>query len=975
MMPPGRRKALPSLLSCVFVLLLSCSVVNAAAAALGIDFGTEYIKAAVAKPGSPIEIVLTKDSKRKEAAALAFKPSRSQTNDQEAYPERLYGGDALAVAARYPGDVYPNLKTLLGLSFENEARAQFSQRFPNLRLQSVPRENGESSIGFTSQNLGRPEPFMVEELVAMQLQNIKANAEAAVGKNNFVSDTVITYPAFYTAEEKKALELAAELAGLRVLGLISDGQAVGLNYATSRTVDSKKALTPEYHVVYDMGAGSTTATVFRFAGKTIKGVGKKNVTVPEVQVVGTGYDRHMGGDAINDLVVQDMVTKFVATDKAKKQNIQATQVNKDGKAMARLWKDAEKVRQVLSANQQASASFESLVHEDVNFKYSLTRAEYEKLAEPFALRIAAPLSSALLMADLSMADIDTIILHGGLTRTPFVQAELEKAAGSASKVKTNINADEAAAFGAAFRAATLSASFRVKDIRSADIANSAFTMKWTADGKDRQQKIFLETSVVGAEKTVTVRSTDDIVIDFSQTSPLQETSRQILTVEAKNLTKSAAELRNSYGCANQNITTTFTVRLSPFDGLPEIISGSVSCEAQKAKEGSVMDNVKGMFGFGSKKGEQEPLNANDEESKDPTNETPLPVDDPTSSGSIVSEATATSSTTSTTSRSTKPTSSSIAIPLLIKSTYTGAAASPENALSTIKQRLTAFDASDRNSQLRSEALNVLEAFTYRARDYLEDESFGSFSTEAVRKDLQAKLSSTSDWLYGEGTDAKLQDFKDRLKQLKALVDPVLRRREESSKREQAVETLRNSLSNASSMLDMIKSNIENAAKAASSSLQAAASTVSEGASSMVASSPDSGDLEDEPYRTSESASSETDFAIPKPYEYTQDDLSSIEKVYDSATSWLEEKLAAQNKLSSFEDPALLVSDLEAKAKEVGASVTNVIMKQINVKQPPKPKKSKAPKKSKTAKSSSTNGPASSTVDAGQSATASVKDEL
>lgn len=979
---PGRRKCsfLP-LLPLLVILILSVGA-NAAAAALGIDFGTEYIKAAIAKPGSPIEIVLTKDSKRKEAAVLGFKPSRAQANDKDAYPERLYGGDALAVAARYPADTYPNLKTLLGLAVEDESVAGFSSRYPSLQTQPISREDGRSTFGFISTNLRRSEPFMVEELVAMQLQNIKANAEAAVGKSNFVADAVITYPAFYTAEEKKALELAADLAGLRLLGLISDGQAVGLNYATTRTLDSKKKdVEPEYHVVYDMGAGSTTATVFKLYGKTVKGPGRKNQTVPEIQVLGVGYDRQLGGEALNDLIVQDMIEKFVETSKAKALSISASQLEKDGKTLARLRRDAEKVRQVLSANQQASASFEGLYHEDVNFKYTLTRANFERLAESFILRIAAPLSSALQMADITLANVESIILHGGLTRTPFVQAEVEKAATSASKVKTNINADEAAAFGAAFKAASLSASFRVKDIRTTDISGSSYTMKWKADGKDRQQKLFLETSQVGSEKSVTVKSTDDLVIEFSQTSPYQDATRAILNVETTNMTKSANELKSTYGCANQNITTTFTFRLSPFDGLPEIVSGSVSCEAQKLKEGTVMDNVKGMFGFGSKKEGQEPLKNDQETLEDSTTETPLPVDDPTSSGTLVSEATAKASESQTKSAKTAPTPSTVTIPLALKPTILGAGAPPRKALPVIKQRLVAFDNSDRNAALRSEALNVLEAFTYRARDYLEDDSFAKFSTETSRKTLAEQLSKVSDWLYGEGSDAKLQDFKDKLKELKSLVDPVLKRREEGSTREQAIETLRNSLNNASGILDMIKSSMQKAAEDAVSSVSSVATAVSESASSIVAPSAGADDLEDEPYSsTSQGATSESDYATPKPYEYTQEDLSSIEKVYDTASSWLEQKLAAQEKLSPYEDPAVLVAEVEAKAKQVGAAVSDVIMKQIKVQQAPKPKKSKTTKKSKKSKASST-GTASETVanepdtTSTASAKTSVKDEL
>lgn len=974
MVPFGRRKASSFPILSILVLLVFSISANAASAALGIDFGTEYIKAAIAKPGSPIEIVLTKDSKRKEAASLAFKPSRAQVHDKDAYPERLYGGDALAVSARYPTDVYSNLKPLLGVSLDDPAAKAFTNRYPGLQAQEVQREDGGHSIGFVSKNLGKSDPFMVEELLAMEFQNIKANAESLVGKNNFVSDVVITYPAFYTAEEKRALQLGAELAGLRVLGLISDGQAVGLNYATTRSFDPKKPDSkPEYHVVYDMGAGSTTATILKFHGKTIKGPGKKNQTVQEVQVLGVGHDRYLGGDSLNDMVVQDMISKFVEVKKVKQFGVAAIHVKKDGKTMARLWKDAEKIRQVLSANSQASASFEGLYYDDVNFKYSLTRSDFEKLAESYALRVAGPLSSALLMADLTMSDLDSIILHGGMTRTPFVQAQLEEAVGSSRNVRTNINADEAAAFGAAFKAAGLSASFRVKDIRTADIAGSAYTMKWTTEGKEKSQKMFLETSQVGAEKQVTIKSTDDIEIHFLQTSPHLDNTQTILAVEAANLTKSANELKTAYGCSTSNITTTFHVRLNPFDGLPEITSGSVSCEAQKAKDGGVMDNVKGLFGFG-KKDEQAPIvgDAENPETDEPA-PTPLPVDDPTSSGTVVSSATVATQKSTDTKPSVKSKPSTVIIPLSLKTTIEGSGAPPRKALPVIKQRLTAFDDSDRNAVLRSEALNVLEAFTYRARDYLNDESFVSFSTEKTRKDLEQQLSKTSEWLYGDGTDAKTQEFKDKLKSLEAIVDPVLRRKDEGGRRDKAVEAFRNSLSTASSMVEMIKGSIEKAAQDASASVSSVASGASEAVTSIAPPSTDFGDdLEDEPYTsTIDIGASESDTAIPKPYEYTQEDLGSIEKAYESAKAWLDEKLAAQGKLTPYDDPAVLVSELEAKSKKMQDAVSEIIMKQIKMQQPPKPKKSKAPKtsKSRTKKSSST------VVDESQNTATDVKDEL
>jgi hypoxia up-regulated 1 len=240
MAPPGRRKLSSSILLALFTFLLLSTTVHAASAVLGIDLGTEYIKAAIAKPGSPIDIVLTKDSKRKEAATLAFKPSRAQTNDPDAFPERLYGGDALALSARYPGDVYPNLKSLLGVQPDSANVQTYKQRYPGLSLEPVSRyidEKTPGTVGFKSQNVGgKKDVFMVEELLAMELKNIKANAEAGVAKGVFISDAVITYPAFWTAEEKRAIELAADLAGIRLLGLISDGLSTALLMAQNQSI-------------------------------------------------------------------------------------------------------------------------------------------------------------------------------------------------------------------------------------------------------------------------------------------------------------------------------------------------------------------------------------------------------------------------------------------------------------------------------------------------------------------------------------------------------------------------------------------------------------------------------------------------------------------------------------------------------------------------------------------------------------------
>ena len=479
MAPPGRRTAL---LTSLFLFLSFFSfTASAASAVLGVDLGTEYIKAALVKPGIPLEIVLTKDSKRKEVSAVALKPPQNAQKKDD-LPERVYGSDAMALAARYPGDVYPNLKPLLGQPLEHsESVEQYRRSHPALE---IVRDQTRATAAFVSKASGKAQdPFTVEELLAMELQNIRSNAEALAGKGTIIKDVVITAPAFFTAQEIRALELAAKLAGLKVLGLISDGLAVGVNYATSRAFPSvKEGGKAERHLVFDMGAGSTTASILEFQQKTVKDVGKYNKTFQDVAVLATSHDRSLGGDALNAAIVDHMVDEFVKSKGAQGKGVAAENVKVHGRAMAKLLKDAERVRQVLSANSETSTSFEGL-YDDVDFRYKITRSQFEDMASAFTERVKVVVKRALEASKMAVDELDSVILHGGATRTPIVQSTLEQLLGGSTKIRSNVNADEAAVFGAAFRGASLSPSFRVKEIQVKEATPYSFGVEWPVDGK------------------------------------------------------------------------------------------------------------------------------------------------------------------------------------------------------------------------------------------------------------------------------------------------------------------------------------------------------------------------------------------------------------------------------------------------------------------------------------------------------------
>jgi hypoxia up-regulated 1 len=482
----------------------------------------------------------------------------------------------------------------------------YKERYPALEVTGT---EGRKTVSFQSGVFSEDKSYTVEELLAMELKNVRENAKALAGKGYDIQDVVFTVPAFYTVDERRALEIAARLAGLKVLSVVSDGLAVGLNYATGRTFpDVTKDGKPEINLVFDMGAGSLSATILKFQGRTVKDVGRRNKTVQEVQVMGTGWDRTLGGDALNSLIVDDMVATFVELPAAKSASFTADKVKTHGRTAAKLFKEAERVRQMLSANKETTSFFESF-YEDVDFRYKLPRARFEELAATYAQRIDGPINKALEAAGLTFADIDSVIVHGGASRTPFVQARLEAVAGK-SKIRANVNADEAAVFGAAFKAAGLSPSFRVKEIRDSDTQGYNHGYQYMFNMKDRDQKIFTPSTKLGATKDLPFQMMGEFEFTMYQAIPGAngEVSKEpTLHFQSGNLTQVVTNMINDDKCDRDSFNNYVQVRLSPVTGTPEVLSAWVTCETESEEvKGGIVDGVKNLFGMGGKK-DQEPL--------------------------------------------------------------------------------------------------------------------------------------------------------------------------------------------------------------------------------------------------------------------------------------------------------------------------------------------------------------------------------
>jgi hypoxia up-regulated 1 len=247
-------------------------------------------------------------------------------------------------------------------------------------------------------------------------------------------------------------------------------------------------------------------------------------------------------------------------------------------------------------------------------------------------------------------------------------------------------------------------------------------------------------------------------------------------------------------------------------------------------------------------------------------------------------------------------------------------------------RLAAFDASDKSRRVREEALNNLEAFTYKARDYLEDESFIAASAAALRTSLEEKLSAASEWISAEGHDAPEDVLKARLKELTDLVNPVLKRKDEAAKRPDAIKELRDAIDGLKSVIPMVKDNIESAAKASAKSAEEAAkaSASSEGSSSEETKSADPLEELDEDAASASETATDPPSPFPTGIEaiYSEADVQTLEDAVAKGTAWLEEKEAAQSKLSSTEDPAFTVAEINAQAKKANDVVMEMMTKKF-----------------------------------------------
>ncbi|GAA6007387.1 hypothetical protein JCM11491_004144, partial [Sporobolomyces phaffii] len=754
-MPPPRKSSFLALLSALLVAFVAVVPGAAGASLLAIDYGTDSFKASLVKPGVPFDVLLTKEGKRKVPSLVSIRGE-----------DRVLGGDAANLATRFPQDTVPSVKLLLGHG-QSHPQSQLHAKLFSTPQTTTPRGTAAVTTSHAS--------FPVEEVLAMQFGFAKELAESEAGEA--VRETVVTVPAWYSDPERRAILDAADVAGLRVVGLVHDGTAVAVNYAMTRQFGPA----PEYHLIYDLGAGSLRATVVSFRSALLPDPLSLSETpvlrnATAVAVHGFGYDVTVGGYVFDGVVRDIMVAGFEATT-GKNLAAEGKDVRQDKRAMAKLTKEASRVKQVLSANTAASARIEGLI-DDIDFRFDVTREELEARSAETISRLTRPIQQALDVANLTLDDVASLIFVGGSSRVPMVQHAVASFVGE-DKIAKNVNADEAAVLGAGLYGAGVTRGFRTKDIRVQDLTPYAIDVAYEAEPStdDASEpgiittRLFPAHSKTASKKTLTVRKTRDFSLEFSYPKTGSPSDALIPShLFSTKLDGISSVWSNLTAEQTANATVKVTIELDA-SGLVKVSTASLvlretddeESHGDGAAKSGVTDKLKGLFNkFGASNKESKTTTSSSSGSTYPTAAgAEASADAEGDAGSLTEEEQA--ELDAFIKRAQLPPAQTKLSVETVEPIEGGAMSTEEK--SQVKKRLRDAKTWLQRKLAREEARNSLEAYVYRVRDLVDQSTFVAASVDSERKAIRDLNDKTGDWLWDEGESAKTNELRDKKRDL------------------------------------------------------------------------------------------------------------------------------------------------------------------------------------------------------------------
>ncbi len=384
---------------------------------IGIDLGTTNSCMAVMEGGEPT-VVENVEGARTTPSVVAFAQSG----------ERLVGTVAKRQAVTNPEKTITSIKRFMG---RKEAEVREEEKIVPFEVISGPNGAARVKVG--------DEEYSPPEISAMILQKLKADAEAYLGEA--VDSVVITVPAYFNDDQRQATKDAGKIAGLEVKRIINEPTAAALAYGLDKEGADQTIL------VFDLGGGTFDVSVLEIGDGVF-------------EVKATAGDNHLGGDNFDKAIVDWLVKDFKAS--------QGLDLAQDKMALQRLYEAAEKAKVELSTTQESQINLPFITADQSGPKHldvRLTRAKLAELVSGLVDRVVGPTKQAMKDAGVTGADIDHIVLVGGMTRMPAVQEKVKELTGK--DPHKGVNPDEVVAVGAAIQAGVLSGD--VKDVLLLDV--------------------------------------------------------------------------------------------------------------------------------------------------------------------------------------------------------------------------------------------------------------------------------------------------------------------------------------------------------------------------------------------------------------------------------------------------------------------------------------------------------------------------
>ncbi|HKL92645.1 MAG TPA: molecular chaperone DnaK [Bacteroidales bacterium] len=373
---------------------------------IGIDLGTTNSCVSVLEGNDPI-VIANSEGKRTTPSVVAFIEGG----------ERKVGDPAKRQAITNPTKTISSIKRFMGESYD-----RVSTDISRMAYSVVRGENNTPRVDIDSRM------YTPQEISAMILQKMKKTAEDYLGAE--VTDAVITVPAYFNDAQRQATKEAGEIAGLKVRRIVNEPTAAALAYGLDKKHKDMKI------AVFDLGGGTFDISILELGDGVF-------------EVKSTNGDTHLGGDDFDQVIIDWLAEEFL-----KEESID---LRKDPMALQRLKEAAEKAKIELSSSTSTEINLPYIMPVNGIPKHlvkSLSRAQFEKLADRYIQACLEPCRKSLSDAGLTASDIDEVILVGGSTRIPAIQTLVEKFFGKAPS--KGVNPDEVVAVGAAIQGAVLS---------------------------------------------------------------------------------------------------------------------------------------------------------------------------------------------------------------------------------------------------------------------------------------------------------------------------------------------------------------------------------------------------------------------------------------------------------------------------------------------------------------------------------------